>query len=135
MSRQIPRTEEGRVSLVVEGATIASVYGAKSGMEPFWADLKVLVERPTVDAYMAACRANRWRTAELRAHGIEPLDLTKLRVPANFPPENFDFGHGPATDIAFLLSVIDSCDEAGAPSCEMEPEDVANIARIRAAYP
>jgi hypothetical protein len=37
------------------------------------------------------------------------------------------------TDCAFLLSVIDSCDEAGAPSCEMEPEDVANIARIRKA--
>jgi hypothetical protein len=37
------------------------------------------------------------------------------------------------TDCEFLLSVIDSCDEAEAPSCEMEPEDVANIDRIRAA--
>jgi hypothetical protein len=36
-------------------------------------------------------------------------------------------------DCHFLLSVIDSCDEAEAPSCEMEPEDVFNIARIRAA--
>lgn len=40
-------------------------------------------------------------------------------------------------DCEFLLSVIDSCDEAEAPSDEMEPEDVANIARIRKAvgYP
>ncbi len=30
-----------------------------------------------------------------------------------------------------LLSVIDSCDEAEAPSCEMEPEDVAYIDAIR----
>jgi hypothetical protein len=36
-------------------------------------------------------------------------------------------------DCEFLLSVIDSCDEAEAPSCEMEPEDVARIATIRAA--
>jgi hypothetical protein len=36
-------------------------------------------------------------------------------------------------DCEFLLSVIDSCDEAEAPSGEMEPADVANIARIRTA--
>ncbi len=32
-----------------------------------------------------------------------------------------------------LLSVIDSCDEAEAPSCEMEPEDVAGIDEARKA--
>jgi hypothetical protein len=135
MNRNIPRTEEGRVSLVAEGGTINESYGLPPGeaLEAFRADLKVLVERPTVDAWSAACRALHWRTAELRHHGIEPIRLPADA--AHYPPEGYDFGHGPATDIAFLLSVIDSCDEAGAPSCEMEPEDVANIARIRAAYP
>lgn len=36
------------------------------------------------------------------------------------------------SDCEFLLSVIDSCDEAEAPSCEMDPEDTARIDFIRA---
>ena len=35
------------------------------------------------------------------------------------------------SDCAFLLSVIESCDEAEAPSYEMDPEDTARIALIR----
>jgi len=30
------------------------------------------ISYPTEDAYMRACRALHWRTAQLRAHGIEP---------------------------------------------------------------
>jgi hypothetical protein len=39
-----------------------------------------LAERhyPTEDAYLAACRALRWRTAQLRQAGIEPYDMSKV---------------------------------------------------------
>lgn len=89
---QVPRTEEGRVSLVANGGTINGSYRLPPGeaLEAFRADLKVLCERPTVDAYMASNRALNWRTAELRFHGHEPI-----RLPTNaphHPPEGFDFG-------------------------------------------
>lgn len=91
MRRNIPRTEEGRVSLVANGGTINSSYSLPPGeaLEAFRADLKVLCERPTVDAYMASNRALNWRTAELRAHGIEPIRLPADA--AHYPPEDFNF--------------------------------------------
>jgi hypothetical protein len=46
---------------------------------------------PTEDAYMAAARAGHWRTAQLRAHGIEPLDLTKVANLTQYPPDDFDW--------------------------------------------
>jgi len=46
---------------------------------------------PTEDAYMAVCRANHWKTAQLRFHGIEPIDLTKIEDITHYPPEDFDF--------------------------------------------
>lgn len=45
---------------------------------------------PTEDAYMAACRALHWRTAELRFHGIEPIAIPQDA--SHYPPDNFDFG-------------------------------------------
>lgn len=44
---------------------------------------------PTEDAYMAACRAGHWRNGQLRAYGIEPLQLTP-DMP-HYPPEDFDW--------------------------------------------
>jgi hypothetical protein len=44
---------------------------------------------PTEDAYMRACRALHWRTAQLRAHGVEPIRLTDDM--GHYPPEDFDF--------------------------------------------
>ena len=44
---------------------------------------------PTEDAYMAACRAGHWRTAQLRAHGIEPIRLPMDA--AQYPPDDFDW--------------------------------------------
>lgn len=37
------------------------------------ATIAQLKNRPTEDAYLRACRALHWRTAQLRANGIEPL--------------------------------------------------------------
>lgn len=45
---------------------------------------------PTKDAYMRACRALRWRHAELRAHGIEPMQITDDHPES--PPVSYDFG-------------------------------------------
>ena len=46
-------------------------------------------EGVTKDAYMRACRALHWRTAELRANGIEPIEID-THAP-HYPPVNFDF--------------------------------------------
>lgn len=51
--------------------------------------LEIANQYPTEDAYLSACRANHWRTAQLRAHGIEPI-----RMPADashYPPDDFDW--------------------------------------------
>jgi hypothetical protein len=45
---------------------------------------------PTEDAFLAACRALHWRTAELRYHGIEPVALPQDA--AHYPPDDYDFG-------------------------------------------
>lgn len=45
---------------------------------------------PTEDAYMRVCRALRWRTAELKANGIEPVALNDDSP--HDPPEGYDFG-------------------------------------------
>lgn len=42
---------------------------------------------PTQAAYDAACRALHWRTAELRANGIEPMKLTDDM--GQYPPEDY----------------------------------------------
>jgi len=44
---------------------------------------------PTQDAYMAACRALHWHTAQLRAHGIEPDAITPDAP--HHPPEDHVF--------------------------------------------
>lgn len=89
MGRPVPRTEEGRVSLVANGGTINGSYALPpaAALELFKADLKVLCERPTVDAYMRTCRALNWRTAQLRANGIEP-GILRDDAPHE-PPEDF----------------------------------------------
>ncbi len=43
----------------------------------------------TDDAYLRTCRALNWRTAQLRANGIEPLKLTDEHP--HEPPVGFDF--------------------------------------------
>lgn len=48
-----------------------------------------LAARPTEDAYLATCRALHWRTAQLRAHGVEPIPL-ESDAP-HYPPEDFDW--------------------------------------------
>lgn len=78
MSRNIPRTPEGRVLLVANGGTINGTYRLPVGeaLEAFRADLKELAGRPTMDSYLATCRALHWRHGQLRANGIEPITLT-----------------------------------------------------------
>jgi hypothetical protein len=101
MTKTSPRTPEGRVSAVANGGTINGVYCLQPGdaLEAFRRDLLELVERPTLDAYMASNRALNWRNAQLRAHGIEPLDLSKLKPGqlTHYPPEGFNFGDRPVT--------------------------------------
>ena len=89
-----PRTPEGRVAAVAHGGTINGTYARPpvQVLELFRRDLKELCNRPTQDAYMAACRAGHWRMAELRAHGIEPLNLTKVADLTHYPPDDYDFG-------------------------------------------
>lgn len=41
---------------------------------------------PTPDAYMRACRALHWRTAQLKAHGIEPVTITEAMP--QYPPDD-----------------------------------------------
>lgn len=53
---------------------------------------------PTEDAYLRACRANHWRTAQLRAHGIEPIKLTDEHP--HYPPVGYDFEANEARDAA-----------------------------------
>lgn len=48
----------------------------------------------TESAYLRTCRALNWRTAQLRANGIEPLKLTDEHP--HEPPVGFDFGVEPA---------------------------------------
>lgn len=43
----------------------------------------------TDEAYLRTCRALNWRTAQLRANGIEPLKLTEEH--AHAPPIGYDF--------------------------------------------
>jgi Lar family restriction alleviation protein len=66
--------------------------------------------------YGAAKASERWNT-RATASGITRVEEARLL----------------RSDCEFLLSVIDSCDEAEAPSCEMDPEDTARIDYIRAA--
>lgn len=54
---------------------------------------------PTEDAYLAACRALHWRTAELRAHGVEPVTLPQ--DVSHYPPDDYDFGVGPDHKVAW----------------------------------
>lgn len=51
--------------------------------------LETMVNTPTNDAYLAACRALHWRTAQLKANGIEPVRLPKDA--SYYPPEDFDW--------------------------------------------
>lgn len=44
----------------------------------------------TESAYLLACRALNWRTAQLRANGIEPLKLNDSHP--HEPPIGYDFG-------------------------------------------
>lgn len=43
----------------------------------------------TKDAWERTCRALHWRTAELKANGIEPMQLTDDL--SQYPPDNFEF--------------------------------------------
>lgn len=53
-----------------------------------------LSSRPTMDAYLAACRALHWHTAQLRANGIEP-DPIEPDAP-HYPPDGHVFSATPA---------------------------------------
>lgn len=82
--------------------------------------MRELVDRPTLDAYQAACRALHWRTAELRAHGIEPVAIP-ADAPHDPPAEAFDpCEHDPVPVIwpriplAFGSAEWDRCTKCGA---------------------
>lgn len=61
-------------------------------------------EYPTVDAYMAAARAVHWRNAQLRAYGIEPLDLNAPDLPSD--PYSYDFGAGEVIAWSYELARV-----------------------------
>lgn len=62
---------------------------------------------PTDDAWIRACRAINWRTAELRAHGIEPIRIP--RDAPQYPPDWYPFdvepkvGDGKSSDAALAI--------------------------------
>lgn len=78
--RQLLRTDPN-VRAVYDAAVrvIAGMVRETENARPF----------PTEDAYMAACRALHWRTAQLRANGIEPVEIP-LNAPAYPPDGTFD---------------------------------------------
>lgn len=54
----------------------------------------VLNDRPRMEAYLRVCRALHWLTAELRAHGIEPVVIEESAP--HYPPDGFKFPSGAA---------------------------------------
>lgn len=48
-----------------------------------------LEQYPTEDAYLRACRALHWHTAQLRANGIEPLPIPEDAP--QYPPDDYPF--------------------------------------------
>ena len=44
---------------------------------------------PTMDAYLAVCRAHHWHRAQMRAAGIEPMKIEADY--AHYPPDDFKF--------------------------------------------
>ena len=59
---------------------------------------------PTEDAYLRTCRALNWRTAQLRANGIEPLKLTDEHP--HEPPIGFDFNTPSVEELDWLLDTF-----------------------------
>lgn len=60
---------------------------------------------PTEEAYLRACRANHWRTAQLRANGIEPLRLTDEHP--HEPPVGYDFSaHEDSIPVKVLVGFL-----------------------------
>lgn len=59
---------------------------------------------PTEDAYLAACRALHWRTAELRAQGVEPCRLPPDAP--HYPPDGYVFDHQPTTQAARAFAAM-----------------------------
>lgn len=50
----------------------------------------MLEQRPTMDSYLAVCRAHHWHVAQMRAHGIEPIAIPSDAK--HYPPPDYDFG-------------------------------------------
>lgn len=72
---------------------------------PFDVEMGANNRSPTDDAWIRACRALDWRTAELRAHGIEPT-----RIPENapqHPPAWYDFGAKPKIPMGWALDELE----------------------------
>jgi len=55
----------------------------------------------TDEAYLRVCRAHNWHRAQLRAHGIEPFQLSPDSP--HDPPVSFDFGAPQVKDLDWLL--------------------------------
>lgn len=96
-----------------EGQRCRECNGVDCGATDAWRETKEALWRlPTEDAYNRACRALHWRTAELRAHGIEPIAIPE-DAPL-YPPDDFDFGAGDVTIGAIktvLRAKLDLSDE------------------------
>jgi hypothetical protein len=118
---KIPRTPEDRVSLVANGGTINGSYELPPGeaLDAFREDLKDLVQRASADAWLAACRALNWRTAQIRALGHEPVTLPPDAP--HYPPDDYVFA---ASDAA-LNRVRDALN--GVVSCGCCDEELAAV--------
>lgn len=91
VSRQEPRVVVRHGRDGKEEAVQAVKVRSDVGDRPFIV-LEVPPQYPTEDAYLSACRALHWRTAQLRAHGFEPCTLPADA--SHYPPEDYDFGAG-----------------------------------------
>lgn len=68
------------------GLLLAALTASEAERERLKSRVQELEGRPTEDAYMRACRALHWHTAQLRANGIEPATIAEGAP--HYPPDD-----------------------------------------------
>ena len=115
----LPSTPREALEAAAQCVEASRLAGGRSSLEAFKATKKeiayairaipVAEPYPTEDAYMAACRALLWRTAQLCANYIEPV-----RIPdgaPQYPPDGFDFGIAAPTLDPLTARLVEALEE------------------------
>ena len=137
----LPSTPRAALEAAAKVAESARLGGGRSSLEAFKATKKeiaaviraipVAEPEPAEDAYMAACRALHWRTAQLCANYIEPV-----RVPdgaPQYPPDDFDFGIAIPTPDPLTAKLVEALQDSR--RCVQAFLDMVNIIQRVQALP